>query len=427
MTLPISKALASRYEANLRAIASKLHFTPYHRLSATIQGDYLGGLSEGDGTGDRDRLSIAFNRKHRMMAENISLVTGGTIYDKATPKATKCDLQLSGESLIRSLSLINGRLVGPAKRVQFRRILRDFPIIQIAAPVSWAWIVGFFEADGGFLLDVKRENGVVRYVQPGVAFTQSDPTLLNVILKFIPGGRIYRNTGVNKAGKMRVWHRLVYTNPSKVSWWLDQLRDAPLQGIAVEQLPIMIRAHRLDQTARQRKPHNRNDLLSESMWLAARLRSVTMSEDRRYNFHVQSANRTRIQLNVDQMITIDACRQRGLTVAATNRAPGLENLSRHQISRYLKKASAYRRDEYRAVRHREREILNYVRSRAVYGGTPLELRRSLGTSWSIWSRLEAGESLFPEHNVEARNLDFGIGYRRRGWLGAFGDGWATVA
>ena len=71
------------------------------------------------------------------------------------------------------------------------------------------------------------------------------------------------------------------------------------------------------------------DFLKDLEWLAARLRSVTMSEDRRRNFHVQSDNRTRIELNLNQIITILACRQRGLAVAATNREPRLEDLSRH--------------------------------------------------------------------------------------------------
>ena len=110
------------------------------------------------------------------------------------------------------------------------------------------------------------------------------------------------------------------------------------------------------------------------------LRNLTISDDRRRNFHVLGPSRTRIQLNLGQMYRKDGMTEAGSNLGAIARALGIR---RYQDGGCPKSTSAFRAAPVVAVKSQDRQIAHYVTKRSEAGASHVQIRLKLGDGLSM--------------------------------------------
>lgn len=193
---PKQRRWLKRWEVRyIRALQKRygLVWVPLERLAPSDVADHMAGLSDGDATGSRDKFSICFHRRDRIAAENLTSILGGLVTDRRIEKA--CDLVLNQVSSQACLRKLDGRLRCPDKVKQLLKV--GGIVLKVASNVlviTSLWIVGFFEADGGFTIRrfYNEKTGRLRSVGIGIAFTQKQKYLLALIDVAKPGGYLHR-------------------------------------------------------------------------------------------------------------------------------------------------------------------------------------------------------------------------------------------
>ena len=364
-----------------------LVWVPLDCLAPSDTADHLAGLSDGDATASRDKFSLCFHRRDRISAENLTSILGGLVTDRRIEKA--CDLVLNQASSRACLRRLDGRLRCPDKVKQLLKV--GGAILKLASTplvITSLWVIGFFEADGGFTIKTSYDPKTDQLcdVRIGITFTQKRKPLLTLIDEAMPGGYLYLiNTTDKLTGKAKRCWRLTYERMSDVAWWLGHLRRSPLQNRKFEELAVILRLHELGRRHYGRFTVNE---ASKAERLLVLLRNLTISDDRRRNFHVLGPSRTRIQLDLGQMYRIDAMSEAGSNHSAIARTLGI---SRYQVIRYLKSAPAFRAAEIVSVTSQDRQIYHYVRKRLAAGVDHAHILLELGDAVGIWQRVSGGD------------------------------------
>ena len=386
----------------IRALQNRyaLMWRPLTGLTPDEVADHTAGLSDGDATGSKSKFSICFHRRDRIAAENLTTIFGGLITDRRIERA--CDLVFDQGSSRSCLRKLDGRLRCPDKVKQLLKV--GGTVLKVASTTltrTSLWIIGFFEADGGFTTDLvyDEKTGRLRSVGIGLTFTQKQKPLLTLLDAAKPGGYLHLISTTDKlTGRAKRCWQLTYKRAPDVVWWLDHLSRSPLQNRKFEELAVVLRLHELN--CRRYGSFTVNEALQAERLLFL-LRNLTIADDRRRNFHVLGPSRTRIQLNLGQMYRIDAMTAVGNNNSAIAKTLGI---SRYQVGRYLKSASAFRAAEIIAVKSQDRQIYHYVRKRLAAGASHAQIRSELGDGLSIWQRVSGGDWTVFDRSFTARGI-----------------------